>query len=223
MAEFDRQLTIGAKVEMEHTKDPAIARQIATDHLKENPRYYDYLIRMEKQMATDATSKVVSRTELTGSQISYSPLVGKDVELKTKQGETFTGVLRREDRDGVRLSQRTSTGLSTPGWIPKKDIVAMSPKAPLFIVDENLPFYVAAELRSRGYKAKHVGEIYPTRRGVQDSEIKDYAERNHGVVLTRDTVSFPEPKGPGDRVVIRDKPRETTVQEVLDRIHGLGW
>ena len=38
---FDpEQLQKGIKVEMEHTTDPRIAREIATDHLTENPQYY---------------------------------------------------------------------------------------------------------------------------------------------------------------------------------------
>jgi hypothetical protein len=35
-------LAKGAKIEMEHTKNYAVAEQIASDHLKENPDYYKY-------------------------------------------------------------------------------------------------------------------------------------------------------------------------------------
>ncbi len=38
-----RDLAFGTKIEMEHTKDKAIARKIATDHLKEHFTYYRYL------------------------------------------------------------------------------------------------------------------------------------------------------------------------------------
>jgi hypothetical protein len=37
------QLGMGIKVEMEHTKDPAIAKEIAKDHLSEDPEYYTKL------------------------------------------------------------------------------------------------------------------------------------------------------------------------------------
>jgi len=37
------QLAAGTKVEMEHTTDRDIAREIAMDHLAEDPRYYDKL------------------------------------------------------------------------------------------------------------------------------------------------------------------------------------
>jgi hypothetical protein len=48
---FDKdQLRKGIKVEMEHTDDPALAREIAKDHLMEDPKYYDHLIEMEKKV-----------------------------------------------------------------------------------------------------------------------------------------------------------------------------
>lgn len=44
------QLKKGTKIEMEHTDDPKTARKIAKDHLREHPKYYIYLERMEKEM-----------------------------------------------------------------------------------------------------------------------------------------------------------------------------
>lgn len=46
--DFDpAQLKAGIKVEMEHTDDPRLAREIAMDHLSEDPAYYQKLSRME--------------------------------------------------------------------------------------------------------------------------------------------------------------------------------
>lgn len=46
--EFDpEQLKMGTKVEYEHTKDKEAAKEIAKDHLREHPRYYTYLKKME--------------------------------------------------------------------------------------------------------------------------------------------------------------------------------
>lgn len=43
-SEFDPvQLAIGTRVELEHTNDPAIAQEIAMDHLVEDPAYYTKL------------------------------------------------------------------------------------------------------------------------------------------------------------------------------------
>ena len=38
------QLSIGVQVEMEHTNDPDIAKEIAMDHLTEDPQYYSKLV-----------------------------------------------------------------------------------------------------------------------------------------------------------------------------------
>ena len=46
---FDQeQLKIGIKHEMEHTKDIKIAKNIAKDHLTEDPNYYKKLKKIEK-------------------------------------------------------------------------------------------------------------------------------------------------------------------------------
>jgi hypothetical protein len=37
---------------MEHTTDPEIAKEIATDHLMEDPNYYDKLEKIEKNNPT---------------------------------------------------------------------------------------------------------------------------------------------------------------------------
>jgi len=47
-SEFDQnQLAMGTKVEREHTNSDEKAREIAMDHLKENPRYYTLLKTIE--------------------------------------------------------------------------------------------------------------------------------------------------------------------------------
>jgi hypothetical protein len=46
--DFDpKSLAEGTKVEMEHTSDPEIAKEIAMDHLTEDPRYYEKLKTIE--------------------------------------------------------------------------------------------------------------------------------------------------------------------------------
>jgi hypothetical protein len=44
------QLLKGIKVEMEHTDDPDIAKEIATDHVEEFSTYYDALEDMENEL-----------------------------------------------------------------------------------------------------------------------------------------------------------------------------
>lgn len=43
------QLKMGIEIEREHTTDPEIAKEIAIDHLSEDPHYYTHLKQMEKQ------------------------------------------------------------------------------------------------------------------------------------------------------------------------------
>lgn len=43
------QLNKGIEVEMEHTKNPKIAQEIAMDHLTEDPDYYKKLETIEKK------------------------------------------------------------------------------------------------------------------------------------------------------------------------------
>lgn len=50
-AVFDkRQLQKGVRHEMEHTREKAIAKEIAKDHLVEDPKYYDHLNEMERRL-----------------------------------------------------------------------------------------------------------------------------------------------------------------------------
>ena len=42
-----KELKMGIKVEMEHTKNKAISKRIALDHLAELPDYYSRLLKME--------------------------------------------------------------------------------------------------------------------------------------------------------------------------------
>ena len=50
-SDFDpEQLRIGTKVELEHTGDRRIAREIAMDHLAEHPAYYKELAKMEAKL-----------------------------------------------------------------------------------------------------------------------------------------------------------------------------
>jgi hypothetical protein len=47
---INAQLYLGMKAEMEHTKNPDVAKKIALDHLNESPFYYQYLTKMEKEL-----------------------------------------------------------------------------------------------------------------------------------------------------------------------------
>jgi hypothetical protein len=55
-ADFDPQaIAKGIKVELEHTDDKDVAREISMDHLTEDPKYYDKLERMEADKTARST------------------------------------------------------------------------------------------------------------------------------------------------------------------------
>ena len=45
-----KQLKIGTKIEMEHTKNVKVAEKIAKDHLREHPKYYTHFVKWEKSL-----------------------------------------------------------------------------------------------------------------------------------------------------------------------------
>jgi hypothetical protein len=50
-SEYDpEELADGMEEELEHTDDVMQSLEIAMDHLKENPKYYSFLEKMEKDM-----------------------------------------------------------------------------------------------------------------------------------------------------------------------------
>ena len=52
LAHIIKQLVKGIRVEMEHTTDRSIASEIALDHIKEDPKYYDKLLKYVEDSAT---------------------------------------------------------------------------------------------------------------------------------------------------------------------------
>jgi len=58
-----KQLEMGIKVELEHTDDEDVAREIAMDHLQEIPDYYDRLKIMEEEAEAEMKKKSSVRDE----------------------------------------------------------------------------------------------------------------------------------------------------------------
>jgi hypothetical protein len=54
--ELKKQFIKGIKVEMEHTDDEQVAKEIALDHLYEDPKYYSKLSKIETKESTTASS-----------------------------------------------------------------------------------------------------------------------------------------------------------------------
>ena len=48
VSEIEAAIRRGSRIEKEHTTNPSAAREIAKDHVYENPRYYDMIAKIEK-------------------------------------------------------------------------------------------------------------------------------------------------------------------------------
>lgn len=79
-SDFDAKwLAAGIKVEREHTEDPAVAKEIAKDHLTEDPLYYKKLRKIEKSM--DEEIAMLKAAELTGPQGGHYHLTRGGVKV----------------------------------------------------------------------------------------------------------------------------------------------
>jgi hypothetical protein len=89
---IEKQLEKGIKVEREHTKDDAIAREIALDHLAEFPDYYDRLKKVEE----DAPANAAGGGHVAGLGIG-------------PQGEPGVQLPRRKKHDDDVIAERADT------------------------------------------------------------------------------------------------------------------
>lgn len=59
--DFDEhELEMGINIEMEHTRNPLIAKRIAMDHLAEFPTYYTALEEMENKLANETNDRGIN-------------------------------------------------------------------------------------------------------------------------------------------------------------------
>lgn len=70
-----KQMDMGKKVEREHTKDPKIAQEIASDHLAEDKKYYGKL----KQMEAKKSFGFIKSAGQGGIVFDFGPLTGNPV------------------------------------------------------------------------------------------------------------------------------------------------
>lgn len=73
------QIRRGTQHELEHTTDRRIARQIALDHLREDPKYYTHLTKMEKQYKKNPMSPEKA-LRLTRKVIAHAKDIYKDYQ-----------------------------------------------------------------------------------------------------------------------------------------------
>lgn len=110
---FDfNELVMGTKVEMEHTKDPKKAKEIAKDHLTEDPKYYSKLKKAgladelkEKNMSNKVTPAIIRailayklRDEVSAKEIS------KKFDLPIRVAEEIYGYDNPKDIEEILKS-----------------------------------------------------------------------------------------------------------------------
>ena len=80
------QLRKGIKTEHEHTDSEQIAKEIAMDHLQEDPKYYDHLQEMEESYKEGSFSGYMGLEDFTriSKMANKSPAVGDEDKLAQK-------------------------------------------------------------------------------------------------------------------------------------------
>lgn len=96
------QLTRGIEVEMEHTPDPGVAREIAMDHLTEFPDYYTRLDRMESEARakTSGHREVRSYGELT-AEWEYNGPTQRVYSVRSSHNDLVVGELVWDKRSNI--------------------------------------------------------------------------------------------------------------------------
>ena len=79
-----KDLKKGMKVEMEHTTDVNVAKEIAFDHLYEDPKYYDKLAKMEAESITEVAAGLYrGKIKIGGNPVDVEvELLGADNKTK---------------------------------------------------------------------------------------------------------------------------------------------
>lgn len=81
-SEYDsKEMAMGIKVEMEHTEDPEVAKEIAADHLEEIPDYYTRLKKMEQEAETSHKEADAKNGKTTGDRSSVGFFIPLPDEL----------------------------------------------------------------------------------------------------------------------------------------------
>ncbi|MHA2404372.1 MAG: DUF5661 family protein [Candidatus Kariarchaeaceae archaeon] len=112
------QVKKGTKEELEHTKDRIKAREIALDHLKELPDYYDKLEKIEEATYNEPTLWVIVEEEYKEDANVIGPFSSKqqaeEFIKEIKEGEGWLGKLTvqaiESPRDLIKYIQWEEAG-----------------------------------------------------------------------------------------------------------------
>lgn len=102
---IEDQLQKGIKVEMEHTKQYATAKEIALDHLKEDPNYYSKLLKANLEENTGNP-----KVDLTPNYPNYSTLIAEFIGVNKNQRAVFK-ILAAELKPGQGATEKIEQAL----------------------------------------------------------------------------------------------------------------
>jgi hypothetical protein len=108
---IEDQLQKGIKVEMEHTKQYDTAKEIALDHLKEDPNYYTKLSKanLEENIGNP-------KVDLTPNYPNYSVLVGEFMGINKNQRAVFK-IISAELKLGQGATEKIEKSLATGKYV----------------------------------------------------------------------------------------------------------
>lgn len=180
-------LRAGTKVEMEHTNDPAVAQQIAMDHLAEDPKYYEKLATihnpskpheiLHKKTVAEVRS-ILARIpkaqrchdECPAWIVSESDKYGTQVEVCDECMTSLGKALRLTDSEVAQLPEAQRELEKTSAIREKLGAVEMNPahkwpassvQSLLFDVDRFSPSAAKKWAADHGF---HYGKIHTTER-----------------------------------------------------------
>lgn len=179
MSEDDlvRQLKMGIAVELEHTRDPKTAMEIALDHINEFPDYYDRLKKAEApvdeglkdRLAAAAAAACIAGTPgcatTQGGMTASDALKGIQTVGRTAQTMKGYGRAGAEEELMQQLKnqlRKKHQGINeATGYIPVNDAEARDPRYSMAITQDIKPGEVQRQARKMGFSTNAAG-IPPT-------------------------------------------------------------
>lgn len=107
------QIAKGIKVEMEHTDDESLAKEIAMDHLWEIPDYYDKLDVIENPEIEEGKKEKKKKDQETEDVVNYIANTGSPASVEI--GTSESKLNRFEDFEQIEEDGEMATPDSVPG------------------------------------------------------------------------------------------------------------
>ena len=193
---FDlEQLKIGQEIELEHTDDPELAKEIAKDHLREHKDYYKKLQEMEKSFASlkigeSTISKVLPKLKVTNDS-SKIGLVKIDGKIYTE--ERLNSMKTIKVKGDFRCGYNKLSSLKGAPEIVKGDFICYSTKLTSL---QGAPISVGQDfdcsdnkLSSLKYSPKTVGgnfHCYDNNKEFTEDDVEAVAKVKGIIVLDKD-------------------------------------